>query len=79
MIREIEKIIDNHHINHDVFEIPRNQAIFNVLRIYEDLCRLNAITAGIRNLSGLENIVRANMNVLNVSLQWIYALCANDE
>ena len=47
MIREIEKIIDNHHINHDVFKIPRNQAIFNVLRIYEDLCRLNAITTGI--------------------------------
>lgn len=79
MIREIEKIIDNHHINHDVFKIPRNQAVFNVLRIYEDLCRLNDITTEILNLSGLENIVRANMDVLNVSLQWIYALCANDE
>lgn len=79
MIREIEKIIDNHHINHDVFKIPRNQVIFNVLRIYEDLCRLNVITTGILNPSGLENIVRANMDALNVSLQWIYALCANDE
>ena len=69
MIREIEKIIDNHHINHDVFKIPRNQAIFNVLRIYEDLCRLNAITTGILNLSGLENIVRANWENCHIFIQ----------
>lgn len=79
MIRKIEKIIDNYHKNHDIFKIPRNQAIFNVLRVYEDLCRLNTITTGMLNPLGLENIVRASMDALNVSLQWIYALCINNK
>lgn len=72
-IREIEKIIDYAHENHNVFRNDKKQAMFNVLSTFEDVCA-GALFSSVLNPYAVSNIVD-NMDALNMALVWINSLC----
>lgn len=76
-IREIEKIIDNHHVGHNFFLRPKAQALFDILRILEDGCRLSLIArmqkSGDPSEAGY--FIREYLNAANIAVRWVYSLC----
>lgn len=68
-IREIEDIIDHVHDNHPFFKINKNQAIYNILSVFQDCCT-TSMMASVLNPSYLKSIVDY-MDSLNVCLKWI--------
>lgn len=76
-IREIERIIDNYHIDHPVFKLPREQALFNVLRLFEDGCRLSTIARLEKtgNPNEALSFIREYLDALSVTVKWIYRQC----
>lgn len=75
-IREIEKIIDEAHKTHEVFKLPKNQAMHDVLASFEDMCSLT-LMGSVLNPLGLKGIVD-QMDALNMAFSWIDQLCPKD-
>lgn len=44
-IREIEKIIDNNHRGLPIFKLNREQALYSVLSVFEDICWTGSLTS----------------------------------
>lgn len=75
-IRQIEQEIDNFHKLAAIFSVNRSQALFDVLRVFEDLCRLAALQSFILSIDEVEGISRAQMDGLKTALKWIYDECS---
>ena len=79
-IREIENIIDHIHDNHPVFNVPKEQAICELLTSFEDLCSLSVMSS-VLNPASL-NKITDYMDALNMALQWVeqrfaYSICVS--
>ncbi len=76
-IREIEKIIDNHHVGHSFFIRSKYQALFDILRLLEDACRLSVIARIHKSGNPIEAgfLIREYLNAANIAIRWIYSLC----
>ncbi len=76
-IREIEKIIDNHHVGHSFFRRSKSQAFFDILRILEDACRLSLIARMLKPGEPTEVtfFIREYLDAANIAVRWIYSLC----
>lgn len=76
-IREIESIIDNYHVGHLFFKRTKAQALFDILRIFEDNCRLSCIARVLKtgNPTEVEFFIRENLDAANIAVRWIYSLC----
>ena len=80
-IREVEKIIDNHHMNHPFFSLNRKTALYHALTAFEDACRLGGITS--LTLTG-DNLgyyikIREQLDSLNILVQWIFKNCTHNK
>ena len=73
-IRKIERTIDSAHKSHAIFNYSMGQAIFNTVRIFEDMCRLGVI-GGIGEKGeynrGLKH-ARTYLDALTIAIKWIY-------
>lgn len=80
-IREVEKVIDNHHKSNLLFSLNRKTALFDALTIFEDSCRLGALTSlvlsGDQMHHGLQ--IRELLDALNVMVYWIYQECKHHD
>lgn len=79
-IREIEKIIDKHHVGHSFFHRSRRQALFDILRILEDGCRLSLIARMQKSgdPSEADYFIRVFLNAANIAIKWLYSLCSEN-
>ncbi|OPY56606.1 MAG: hypothetical protein A4E55_02017 [Pelotomaculum sp. PtaU1.Bin035] len=79
-IREIEKIIDNHHVGHSFFHRSRSQALFDILRIMEDGCRLSLIARMQKSCdpSEADYFIRVFLDAANIAVKWVYSLCSEN-
>lgn len=68
-IREIEKIVDHVHDNHPFFKTKRNQAIYEILSVFQDCCT-SLMMVSVLNPYALKSIIDY-MDSLNISLKWI--------
>jgi hypothetical protein len=68
-IRDIERVIDNLHKDHPAFSGSKEQATFELLSSFEDLCSL-AVIGSMLNPLALRKI-NDNMDALNQALQWV--------
>lgn len=68
-IREIENIIDHVHDNHPFLKKKKNQAIYDILSIFQDCCTASMM-ASVLNPGRLKSIIDY-MDSLNVCLKWI--------
>lgn len=68
-IREIENIIDHVHDGHPFFKIKKNQAIYDILSVFQDCCT-TSMMASVLNPYSLKSIIDY-MDSLNVCLKWI--------
>ena len=75
-IREIEKIIDIEHKNSLVFNVGKEQTIYDLLTSFEDACGLILI-GSVLNPFALKQITD-QMDALNMALLWANQLCIND-
>ena len=72
-IREIEKVVDKHHLNAAYLKKSFQQAVFDLLRAYEDANHLSALVDVFKGgASGLDSIKRDLMDGLNQALHWVY-------
>ena len=76
-IREIENIIDHIHDNHPVFNVPKEQAICELLTSFEDLCSLSVMSS-VLNPASL-NKITDYMDALNMALQWVEQRCESND
>lgn len=67
-IREIEQEIDNFHKSAAIFSVNRSQALFDVLRIFEDTCRFAALQSLILPAEEVEGFSRAQMDGLKTAI-----------
>lgn len=72
-IREIEKIIDNAHKEHEVFKMNKTEALYVTLSTFEELCS-SVLMESVLNPFALKQIVD-QMDALNMALTWINELC----
>lgn len=75
-IREIENIIDHVHDEHPFFKIKKNQAIYDILSVFQDCCT-TSMMASVLNPYGLKSIIDY-MDSLNICLKWINENIADD-
>ena len=72
-IRDVEKIIDDTHKEHEIFKMNRMQAIYSILSTFEYLCSSTMLTS-VLNPFAVKSIVDL-MDALNIALTWINKLC----
>ena len=80
-IRQIEKVIDNHHRNHPALKYNRGTCLLYALRLFEDNCRLGGkmeISLGSDSLDHLL-LVREQLDSLRTMILWIYDECNDFE
>ena len=75
-IREIENIIDHVHDKHPFFNIKKNQAIYDILSVFQDCCT-SSMMASVLNPCALRSIID-HMDSLNVCLKWIDESISDD-
>ena len=68
-IREIERIIDSLHENHPFFSGTKEQSIYEVLSVFEDICSLTML-GSVLNPCSLQKITHY-LDALNQALYWI--------
>lgn len=68
-IREIEKIIDEFHKNHEFLSGNKMQLNYEILATFEDVC-MCTVLASILNPLALRQITN-HMDALNQALNWI--------
>ena len=80
-IRRIEKEIDIFHKSHDAFKYARATAILNLLRSFEDGCRLIGPYEMAKKDSSelLEMNNRFFLDALDMAIKWAYCECTNDD
>lgn len=67
-------------MNLSILKIDRNQALFNVLRIFEDACRLPEINAlSKRKIKSTFFKSKKYIDAINYALTWIYKYCPYSE
>ena len=88
-VREVEKYIDEYHKSSDfikMFRSNRNQALFDILRVYESLSICGVIGGVSQEIFGLKNADRSifeqvhNLqDAVNTAICWIYRECVDNE
>lgn len=79
-IREIEKIIDNHHKTAAALQHKRGTALLYALRIFEDACRLAGTTEINMGGDDLDHfmLIRDQLDSLRTAVLWIFDECEYD-
>ena len=72
-IREIEKIIDNKHKTHTVFQCGKCQTFFDLLSSFEDLVSICLMSALLNPMS--LGMINPLIDSINMSLMWANELC----
>lgn len=72
-IRDIEKVIDDAHKEHEIFKMNRVQAIYAILSTFEYTCS-SVMMRSVLNPFALKSITDL-MDALNMALTWINELC----
>lgn len=79
-IREIEIIVDNNHKGHDGFKYSKATTILNLLRSFEDGCRLIGMAE--MGMTGSKEMMEMNnrffMDALDIAVKWAYIECTDD-
>ena len=68
-IREIEKIIDNHHKSHEFLSGSKEQLVYDALATFEDLCFGTSLMSVLNPM--MLKLVTDHMDSLNQALRWI--------
>ncbi|MBQ7009489.1 MAG: hypothetical protein IJN05_09800 [Ruminococcus sp.] len=68
-IREIEKIIDNHHKSHEFLSGSKEQLFYDALATFEDLCFGTSLMSILNPM--MLKVVTDHMDSLNQALRWI--------
>ncbi len=72
-IREIEKIVDTHHHGSSYFNKVFAQAIFDLLRTFENESQLSDVANSMRGAAPtFDGIKRDLMDALNIGLKWVF-------
>lgn len=89
LIRGIEKIIDVYHKQADFYKSysnDQNQALYDILRVYEGLFSTLLIGGAVQEILGLQNpeqVLLSNVHnlqdALNTAIRWIYKECTSSE
>ncbi len=75
-LREVEKVLDNHHKSFPIFSNKRELVLLQVLRIFEDLTRLRGFFDRKPILLGQREIEIHNLlDSLAMAIQWIFEEC----
>ena len=75
-IREIENIIDQEHDGHPVFNVSKEQAIYDLLTSFEEFCS-SSVICSMLNPTAIGRIT-IYMDALNMALQWVEQKCDLD-
>lgn len=80
-VREIEKEIDVFHKDHDAFKYSRATSILNLLRSFEDGCRLigNMELGLTGSPESMEMNNRFFLDALDMAIKWSYAECVDND
>ena len=71
-IREIEKIIDNEHKTHIVFQRGKCQTFFDLLSSFEDLVSICLMSALLNPMS--LGMINPLIDSINMSLMWVISV-----
>jgi len=76
-VRQIEKVIDNHHCNHPALKHNRGTCLLYALRLFEDNCRLGGKMESSLGSDSLDNLllIREQLDSLRIMILWIYDEC----
>lgn len=80
-IREnIEKVVDNYHKRNPLFKRSRATVLLNLLRTFEDMCRLNPmnIMASIVSPDYLDVSLHNSLDAIDMAIQWAYECCLDN-
>lgn len=75
-VRDIEKIIDEAHKGHEVLKLNQEQATYDILTTFEEMCSL-VFQSAVLNPFVLKQIVD-QMDALNTALIWVYESCSDE-
>ncbi len=68
-LRDIEKIIDNHHKSHEFLSGSKEQLVFDALTTFENLCFITSLMSLLDPM--MLKKITDNMDSLNQALNWI--------
>jgi hypothetical protein len=75
-VREIERIIDVEHESFPLFHKPRGKVILYLLRVFEDLCRMQvpmAIMSG--SPENMDLLIHNHLDKIDMAINWAYNNC----
>ncbi|TDO89314.1 hypothetical protein DFR79_11267 [Halanaerobium saccharolyticum] len=79
-VREIENIIDVEHESFPLFENPRGKSILYLLRVFEDMCRLQApIVLLSDSPESMDILIHNHLDKVDMAINWAYDCCKNDD
>jgi len=75
-VREIEKIIDVEHKSFSLFEDSRGKVILYLLRVFEDMCRMQApMVLMTDSPENMDLLIHNHLDKVDMAISWAYECC----